>query len=379
MVNLWNFIKSETKLAELKLAELAFRRLDLDFDARIGIEDWIDSISIAFRPTYPSYRHPNVEQLDSSPRIDENYPDSGPSRLNTQSDFRNTGQKFGMTYRSTADKTFSDSRQVWRNSRSPNRRVITDTYNYYEDDVPIQKEITTTITRRLPLETRPSNEKRKVEKQTSDMKPLILENYSLEGSSSKNPYLVKREDTIEGSDYNIREASAANPGGTQRSNMPQIPVDEVIQEEVGNEEDVSSSKPLSKKKSISERPKEDLQPPKKQPLAESQVIKTNLVPTDSKGTKLGPRGSIESNLSRGTDLFFLEQGIETKRFKTLLTQNSQLSGVAILPCMAKNIKDRLNKQGETERTRYSGSHRLKEDLKAKNEALKKPEMSHQKI
>ena len=253
LVNLWTFIKSEAKETSLKVAERCFKRLDLDYDARINYDDWSESMEPYFKfsaglpQAIPSNSFRSPRDIGSGDGLF-----TISSRLNTQSDFRQSGQKFGATYRSTADKTFSDSKYgKWRMSRSPDKRIITDTYNYIEDNAPVEKEVVTTITRKLPLEVRNSHDRANMmrsipvrpgqEYRDTKMESLIFENYNIGDSHSKQGRdSGPRKDTQEGSEYNLQEKSPAKPLGiTNRSVKPGYGIDEIIEEDPGEEDNMS--------------------------------------------------------------------------------------------------------------------------------------------
>ena len=398
LVNLWSFIKSESNKAELKIAELCFRRLDLDFDARIGIDDWFESLRLFHRPQHPIPQ--SGERASSSPRIDADYPDSGPSRLNTQSDFRFSGNKFGNTYRSTADKTFSDSRYGWGSTRSPIKGGLTETIKPTEDSARVNNRGTASVTRKL------------------DVDPLkIVDEYKIDqNSAAKGHEKSKREDT-QGSDYKLKEGSTnLNQNGTHRSGKPLIDVENVIPEEDGNEEDGSPtiSKLQSKKPSISENPQNTkdvtsiiVPAPAGQPKNNAtrnprpqNNASTNAAPnppnnsTGSIGatqpnklqgvnpilaesavinTKLEPTNSNDSNYTRIKDILFHEHAIETKRSLVKLPSSSDLGFFAnhIGNLIPKRYLSKPVDQtgGQTSRTSYSiGSHM---DLNSKNDELRK--------
>ncbi len=159
LVNLWNFLKREAGHVSLKVAERCFKRLDLDSDSRIYLKEWVLSLS----PLPASNPRPNTKGYSSPVQQDRDRRLEGTQGFgasSTASDLRGSGRKFNQTVRSTADKTFSTTRvrgfgppdrSVERNA-TPHRVITTEVYNYFEDDVPVEKEVTTKITRALPFD-----------------------------------------------------------------------------------------------------------------------------------------------------------------------------------------------------------------------------------
>ena len=151
LVNLWNFLKRETGPVSLKAAERCFRRLDRDADGRIALEEWLLALA-------PRSARPQPHTLPRDSRLAQTL---GFNASSTASDLRASGRKHTQTVRSTADKTFSATtraRGFGLQERSaekqptPHRVVTTEVFNYFEDDVAVEKEVTTKITRALPFD-----------------------------------------------------------------------------------------------------------------------------------------------------------------------------------------------------------------------------------
>lgn len=149
LVNLWNFLKREAGPVSLKAAERCFRRLDLDSDGRILLKEWV--LGLAPRPAAPEH----------VPRETRFGATQGFGASSTASDLRGSGRKPSQTVRSTADKTLSATTRVRglggqersvEKQATPHRVITTEVYNYFEDDVPVEKEVTTKITRALPFD-----------------------------------------------------------------------------------------------------------------------------------------------------------------------------------------------------------------------------------
>lgn len=147
--DIWEFLKSHETGISLLTAERCFRRMDLDSDGYLSPRDWIKSFAPKFsnQTLEEASLTGNASFLRTHPRSD--------SKL--FSDVKSGGKIFQYTGRSTADNTQAGTglKAMLRTQdegreeggKSASQRIVKEIFNYYEDDVPIQKEVITTITR----------------------------------------------------------------------------------------------------------------------------------------------------------------------------------------------------------------------------------------
>ena len=341
LVNLWNFLKREGGAISLKVAERCFRRLDLDSDSRIYLKEWVLSLSplrVLQSPKHPGpkgFTSPKEEELENRFEGTQAFGASS-----TASDFRGSGRKFNQTVRSTADKTFSTTRvrgfgpqdkSVEKHS-TPNRVITTEIYNYFEDDVPVEKEVTTKITRALPFDSQSEEfvSSRKYLKKNFQSAYRFEDDYVIheekEDHSQQQPEASRQSNFARDSEIKIKEQSPVGPGEKE---APKLEEQSHSRHSSAQAEDrraqIMPSKNLSRPRDDSlERPI----PSKKSSLQEAPVPPAQRPPSAKEKSYLPPKPQPDSQRNQAS-LKLSEHSKNSLRddFKRYLKPNQQKSSV----------------------------------------------------